>query len=65
MCRIESQKVRKMIGYPGSLAGRTMDEIDRVLALHYGFIAEELDLIINCDIKYRMGASDTEDDDGT
>src|SRR5579872_1690671 len=31
------------------------DEIDRVLAAHYGFTAEELDFIINYDIKYRMG----------
>jgi hypothetical protein len=28
---------------------------DRVLAQHYGFTAEELDFIINYDIKYRMG----------
>ena len=31
------------------------DEIDRVLAAHYGFTDEELDFIINYDIKYRMG----------
>jgi hypothetical protein len=30
-------------------------EIDRVLARHYGFTDEELDFIINYDIKYRMG----------
>jgi hypothetical protein len=30
-------------------------EIDRVLAKHYGFTDEELDFIINYDIKYRMG----------
>jgi len=30
-------------------------EIDRVLADHYGFTDEELDFIINYDIKYRMG----------
>ena len=29
---------------------------DRVLAAHYGFTDEELDFIINYDIKYRMGA---------
>ena len=33
----------------------TIDEIDRVLAKHYGFTDEELDFIINYDIKYRMG----------
>ena len=32
-----------------------IDEIDNVLAKHYGFIDEELDFIINYDIKYRMG----------
>jgi hypothetical protein len=32
-----------------------IDEIDRVLAQHYGFTDEELDFILNYDIKYRMG----------
>ncbi len=32
-----------------------VDEIDRVLARHYGFTDEELDFIVNYDIKYRMG----------
>jgi len=31
-----------------------IDEIDRVLAGHYGFTEEELAFIINYDIKYRM-----------
>ncbi len=39
-----------------------MDRIDRALAKHYGFTAEELDYIINYDIKYRMG-QDLEDED--
>ena len=33
-----------------------IDEIDKVLAQHYGFTDEELDFIINYDIKYRMGS---------
>ena len=33
----------------------TIDEIDHILAQHYGFTDEELDFIINYDIKYRMG----------
>ena len=32
-----------------------VDEIDKELAKHYGFTDEELDFIINYDIKYRMG----------
>lgn len=32
-----------------------IDEIDKILAKHYGFTDEELDFIINYDIKYRMG----------
>jgi hypothetical protein len=41
-----------------------LDEIDHALANHYGFTREELDFIINYDIKYRMGESSTEDNDG-
>ena len=32
-----------------------IDEIDQVLATHYRFSAEELDFILNYDIKHRMG----------
>lgn len=32
-----------------------IDEIDELLAKHYGFTEEELDFIVNYDIKYRMG----------
>lgn len=32
-----------------------IDEIDTALAAHYGFTEEELDFVINYDIKYRMG----------
>lgn len=38
-----------------NLSKRIIDEIDKVLAKHYGFTEEELDFIINYDIKYRMG----------
>jgi hypothetical protein len=34
-----------------------IDEIDCVLAQHYGFTVEELDFIINYDIKYRLPRS--------
>jgi len=32
-----------------------------VLGEHYGFTAEELDFIINYDIKYRLGADEGEE----
>ena len=40
-----------------------IDEIDKVLARHYGFTDEELDFIINYDIKYRMGDELNNDSD--
>jgi hypothetical protein len=40
--------------YP-SASKPIIDDIDRVLARHYGCTEEELDFIINYDIKYRMG----------
>ena len=40
-----------------------IDNIDRALAKHYGFTDEELDFIINYDIKYRMGLEAEEDGD--
>jgi hypothetical protein len=42
-----------------------IDQIDTILAEHYGFTEEELDFIINYDIKYRMGLSggSVEDDE--
>ena len=43
-----------------------IDQIDTLLAKHYGFTEEELDFIINYDIKYRMGLSggSAEEDEG-
>lgn len=38
-----------------------IDKIDHVLAKHYGFTEEELDFIINYDIKYRMGQDNEEE----
>ena len=34
-----------------------LDQIDFLLANHYGFSDQEIDFIINYDIKYRMGLS--------
>jgi hypothetical protein len=40
-----------------------IDEIDTMLAAHYGFTAEELDFILNYDIKYRLGRNAENDDE--
>lgn len=40
-----------------------IDSIDFILAKHYGFTDEELDFIINYDIKYRMGINGAEDEE--
>ena len=40
--------------YP-RLSKTIIDKIDKVLTRHYGFNDEEIDFIINYDIKYRMG----------
>jgi len=39
------------------------DEIDHILARHYGFTEEELDFVINYDIKYRMGSNSEAEED--
>ena len=46
---------RREINYLVGKSKGLIDQIDRVLAEHYGFTDEELDFIINYDIKYRMG----------
>jgi hypothetical protein len=48
--------------YP-KLSKPIIDEIDRVLARHYGFTEEELDFIINFDIKYRIGRDSVDEDE--
>ena len=47
----EQQEVNYFVGKSKCL----IDEIDKVLSDHYGFTEEELDYIINYDIKYRIG----------
>ncbi|MDA8084261.1 MAG: Eco57I restriction-modification methylase domain-containing protein, partial [Nitrospiraceae bacterium] len=48
--------------YP-KLSKPIIDEIDTVLAKHYGFTEEELDFIINYDIKYRLGRGPGEEEE--
>ena len=47
--------VNSSFAYQKKYSKPIIDEIDKVLAQHYGFTEEELDFIINYDIKYRMG----------
>ncbi len=48
--------------YP-RLSKPIIDQIDTVLAQHYGFTPEELDFIINYDIKYRLGRGAGEEEE--
>ena len=63
---MQNKSIRRVYNYKTSgrveydefymkLSKPIIDEIDKLLASHYGFIEEELDFIINYDIKYRMG----------
>jgi hypothetical protein len=38
-----------------------LDAIDRTIAVHYGLTPEELDYILNYDIKYRLGQPEEPD----
>ena len=44
------------------LSALAPDSSNRVLARHYGFTDDELDFIINYDIKYRMGRESGEEE---
>jgi hypothetical protein len=63
---LQANKNRKVCNYANTgkviydeffprLSKLIIDQIDQVLAQHYGFTDKELDFIINYDIKYRMG----------
>ena len=51
--------------YVASRSKAIIDSIDHLLARHYGFAEEQLDFIINYDVKYRMGQEDENDDSTT
>jgi hypothetical protein len=42
--------------FNASASKAIIDRIDAALAQHYGFTDEELDFIVNYDVKYRLGA---------
>jgi len=54
---------REEVNYYVGRSKHIIDQIDQVLAQHYGFTDEELDFIINYDIKYRMGRDSGENDE--
>jgi hypothetical protein len=57
-------KDEDVISYAEFFAGSSkpvIDQLDRILAEHYGFTEEELDFIVNYDIKFRLGADANED----
>lgn len=45
------------------LSKTIINQVDQLLARHYGFTDEELDFIINYDIKYRMGADEGDEEE--
>ena len=53
----KTKGVTKYAQFKPRLSKPIIDKIDKVLAKYYGFTEEELDYIINYDIKYRMGDS--------
>ena len=59
--QVQTGQIRLQFFRP-RLSKSIIDEIDRVLAKHYGFTDEELDFIINYDIKYRMGRNSGDED---
>ena len=53
--------LREQLIFRPSRSRPIIEQIDDVLAKHYGLTAEEADFITNYDIKYRLGTADTED----
>jgi hypothetical protein len=49
--------------FQSRLSKPIIDKIDCALAKHYGFTDEELEFIINYDIKYRLGQEPAEEAD--
>ena len=51
----KGKKAVECLSFRINLSKRIIDEIDRTLAQHYCFTGEEIDFILNYDIKYRLG----------
>ena len=64
--RIRNQRLTgevRLQSFSPALSKPVLDRIDLALARHYGFTEEELDFIINYDIKYRMGRNAESDEE--
>ena len=53
-CMLNQRELTIQATFPRQ-SKQILDKLDNVLRKHYGFADEELDFIINYDIKYRMG----------
>lgn len=51
----ENELLKVNVFFKISLSKSIIDRIDEIIAQYYSFTDEELDFIINYDIKYRMG----------
>jgi hypothetical protein len=49
---------RQEVNFDVSKSKPILDEIDKVLAHHFGLTPEELDMVVNYDAKYRIAAGD-------
>jgi hypothetical protein len=58
-----SQGILHIQSFQPRLSKPLIDEIDAVLARHYKFTPEQLDFILNYDVKYRMGQDAKGEDD--
>jgi hypothetical protein len=55
--------VLRIQSFQPRLSKAIIDKIDCVLARHYGLTDEELDFVVNFDVKYRMGGGGDDGDD--
>ncbi len=62
--RVRNQKLTgevRLQSFSPALSKPILDRIDVVLARHYGFTQDDLDFIVNYDIKYRLGADEADE----
>jgi len=63
--RIRQRKdgtTQEEVNFKVGLSKQLIDQVDQAMAQHYGFTDEQLDYIINYDIKYRAGKEADSDD---